>query len=60
MKPYTCPECLKPCRGKWENAGLGYYECWGVESYDNVPSFVSECCSEPIPDEEECDEDTRY
>ena len=59
-KPYTCTECGEPCSGKWVNMGLGWIEVWGVKNYDNIPEFVSDCCSEPIDDEWECDDDPRY
>jgi len=59
-KPYTCPECLESCGGKWINAGAGWTEFWGVKGYENIPELVSDCCEEFLEGEWWDDSDPRY
>lgn len=39
-----CGGCHLPAEGKFEDFGIGVYECWGAPGIDTNVQYVSVCC----------------
>ena len=54
MTDHWCGHCRKECDAHVVDEGIGHYEFWGAKGVDVQLTLISDCCDEPMYDDEEC------